>query len=129
MGKKLVVDIIMNERLWYGGEQLTRQQIMDDLLQKGFMRQHANDYLFYLSRQQPKGEPMETEHIFTCRSYLKDGTYLFEEKSGSLLTEEGLRAEFLAMANSAIRKMRTGNQIRVVVEVSAVETAEANEPL
>jgi hypothetical protein len=54
--KQTAADIVMNELLWCGGEQMTRKQIQDELLEAGYERWLVDFYLFCLSNHQPKTE-------------------------------------------------------------------------
>lgn len=60
MKKKLASDIILDELLWYGGEQKSRKQIYDELLAEGFEKKYVDFYLFCLSNHQP-GQALEEE--------------------------------------------------------------------
>ena len=61
--KQLASDIVMNELLWYGGEQKTRKAIYDELLAEGFEKRYVDFYLFSLSQHQPKdGQSQEDSH-------------------------------------------------------------------
>jgi hypothetical protein len=59
--KPLAADIVMNELLWYGGEQKTRKAIFDELIAEGFERKYVDYYVFCLANHQPEEAAAEPQ--------------------------------------------------------------------
>jgi hypothetical protein len=57
--KQLASDVVLNELLWYGGEQKTRRAIYDELIAEGYERRYVDFYLFCLSQYQPTSKQVE----------------------------------------------------------------------
>jgi len=60
--KQTAADVVMNELLWFGGEQKSRKQIQDELLEAGHERRYVDFYLFCLSQHQSKAERTNHEY-------------------------------------------------------------------
>jgi hypothetical protein len=54
--KILATDIVLNQRLWCGGEQKTLKEIHGELLAEGYEKRYVDWYLFCLSQHQEKDE-------------------------------------------------------------------------
>lgn len=52
MKKRLATDIILDERLWCGGELKSRKQIQDEMIAEGYEKRLVDWYLFCLGNHQ-----------------------------------------------------------------------------